>query len=403
MTTELAPAATLLGSDEGEGVWFADSLLRYKVTGDETHGQLALAEVRAPRGSGSPVHTHRHEDEAWYILEGELTFWLGEESRRATTGDFIFGPRGLRHRFLVDSGVARFLILVTPAGFEDFTRACGWPATVETLPPPDLSPTQRRGTRRCSPTARHRHRFAVGASSPVQSAPRDRPWAKPCPMHQVPLTTIRNAKEHIMISTYKAAPDIDVLTTNFPIPGYGQLAINSFLLHGDVPVLVDTGPVVERESFMTALKSVIDPVDLRWIWLTHTDGDHIGALGQLLAEYPDIKVITTFLGVGIMSVSDPLPMDRIHLVNPGQSITLGSRTLTAFRPPTFDNPSTTGFFDDKLGRPLPGRLFRGAPAGRSSATLPNSPTVTCAGAGLLGDHRFALDARGRPREVGLRA
>ena len=160
-----------------------------------------------------------------------------------------------------------------------------------------------------------------------------------------------------MITTYKAAPDIDVLTTNFPIPGLGQLAINSFVLHGDVPVLVDTGPVVERESFMTALESVIDPADLRWIWLTHTDGDHIGALGQLLAEYPDIKVITTFLGVGIMSVSDPLPMDRVHLVNPGQSITLGSRTLTAFRPPTFDNPSTTGFFDTSSGVLFPADCF----------------------------------------------
>ena len=160
-----------------------------------------------------------------------------------------------------------------------------------------------------------------------------------------------------MITTYKAAPDIDVLTTNFPIPGLGQLAINAFVLHGDVPVLVDTGPVVERETFMTALTSVIDPADLRWIWLTHPDGDHIGALGQLLAEHPDLKVITTFLGVGIMSVSDPLPMDRVHLVNPGQSITLGSRTLTAFRPPTFDNPSTTGFFDANSGVLFPADCF----------------------------------------------
>ena len=160
-----------------------------------------------------------------------------------------------------------------------------------------------------------------------------------------------------MITTYKAAPDIDVLTTNFPIPGLGQLAINAFVLHGEVPLLVDTGPVVERESFMTALSSVIDPIDLRWIWLTHTDGDHTGALAQLLAEFPDMKVITTFLGVGIMSVSDPLPMDRVHFVNPGQSITLGSRTLTAFRPPTFDNPSTTGFFDTSSGTLFPADCF----------------------------------------------
>ncbi len=140
MTTGVAPAAFLVGPDEGEGVWFADSLVSYKVTGDETHGQLALAEVRAPRGSGSPVHTHRLEDEAWYVLEGELTFWLGEESHSATTGDFVFGPRGIHHGFRVDSEMARFLIIVTPAGFEDFTRACGRPAAARTLPPPDLSP-----------------------------------------------------------------------------------------------------------------------------------------------------------------------------------------------------------------------------------------------------------------------
>jgi len=153
VTTEVAPPALVLGSDEGEGVWFADSLLRYKVTGVETHGLLALAEVRAPRGSGSPVHTHRHEDEAWYVLEGELTFWLGGESRTATAGEFVFGPRGIRHRFRVDSEMARFLILVTPAGFEDFTRACGRPATAGTLPPPDLPP--RRAAELAAAARRH--------------------------------------------------------------------------------------------------------------------------------------------------------------------------------------------------------------------------------------------------------
>lgn len=140
MTSRLAPAPGVLGPGEGEAVWFADSLLHYKVTGDETHGQLALAEVRAPQGSGSPDHTHRREDEAWYVLVGRLRFWLGDESRTAGPGDFVFGPRGIRHRFEVESEEARFLILVTPAGFEEFTRACGWPATAPTLPPDDLVP-----------------------------------------------------------------------------------------------------------------------------------------------------------------------------------------------------------------------------------------------------------------------
>ena len=66
-----------------------------------------------------------------------------------------------------------------------------------------------------------------------------------------------------MITTYKAAPDIDVLTSSFPIPGFGLVPINAFVLHGPEPVLVDTGAVVERDEFMTVLRSVIDPADLK--------------------------------------------------------------------------------------------------------------------------------------------
>lgn len=150
-----------------------------------------------------------------------------------------------------------------------------------------------------------------------------------------------------MTDTYRAAPDIDVLTSTFPIPGFGFVPVNAFVLHGSEPVLVDTGAVVDQADFVDALRTVIDPDDLRWIWLTHTDFDHIGALHRLLEENPRIRVITTFLGVGMMSLTAPLPMDRVFLVNPGQNITVGDRTLTAVKPPVFDNPSTTGFYDQK--------------------------------------------------------
>ena len=152
-----------------------------------------------------------------------------------------------------------------------------------------------------------------------------------------------------MVNSYKVASDIEVLTSNFPIPGYGQVAINAFVIKGSEPILVDTGAAVQSKEFMPALRSVIDPADLKWLWLTHTDFDHIGSLHQLLAENPKLRVITSFLSVGIMSLYDPLPMDRLYLVNPGEKITIGNRTLTGVRPPAFDNPSTTGFYDDKSG------------------------------------------------------
>ncbi len=109
-----------------------------------------------------------------------------------------------------------------------------------------------------------------------------------------------------MITTYKAAPDIDVLTTSFPVPGFGLIPINAFVLHAAEPVLVDTGTMVESDEFLTALRTVIDPSDLRYIWLTHTDFDHIGSLGRLLEEHPQIRVVTSFLGVGIMGLFAPL-------------------------------------------------------------------------------------------------
>jgi flavorubredoxin len=152
-----------------------------------------------------------------------------------------------------------------------------------------------------------------------------------------------------MVSSYQALQDIDVLTTNVAIPGMGLVPVNAFVIKGSEPVLVDTGTVAESKEFMTALRSVIDPAHLKWIWLTHTDFDHIGALHQLLDENPQLRVITTFLGVGIMGLSAPLPMERIQLVNPGEDITVGDRTLTAVKPPVFDNPCTTGFYDHSSG------------------------------------------------------
>ena len=150
-----------------------------------------------------------------------------------------------------------------------------------------------------------------------------------------------------METPYTAAPDVEILPSQFPIPGLGVVPVNAFVIKAKEPVLVDTGLVQDSDDFMERLHSVIDPEDLRWVWLTHTDQDHIGSLHRLLQEAPQVRVITTFLGVGKMSLFAPLPMDRVYLLNPGQSIDVGDRKLTAVRPPSFDAPETTGLFDDK--------------------------------------------------------
>jgi len=145
----------------------------------------------------------------------------------------------------------------------------------------------------------------------------------------------------------RVTADIDILPTFFPAPGLGFVPINAYVLKSAQPVLVDTGVPMEHDAFIAALESVIDPEDLKWIWLTHPDNDHIGALRTLVQRVPDLKVITTFLGMAILALADPLPPERLFLLNPGEKIDVGDRELACLKPPTFDNPATTELYDTK--------------------------------------------------------
>ncbi len=151
----------------------------------------------------------------------------------------------------------------------------------------------------------------------------------------------------LALEPYRVAPDVDVVPAYFPVPGLGILPINAFVLHSAEPVLIDTGFGLLSDEFMDGLGSVIDPAELKWLWLTHADPDHIGSLGRLLEVAPGLRVITTYLAVGKMSLFQPLPLDRVYLLNPGETLSLGDREVAAVKPPTFDAPETTGFHDPK--------------------------------------------------------
>jgi len=151
-----------------------------------------------------------------------------------------------------------------------------------------------------------------------------------------------------MFPPYKAAKDIYVLPAYFPIPGLGIIPVNAFLLKSAEPVLIDTGLVPVRGEFMDKLYSLIDLAEIKWLWLTHCDQDHLGSLSRLLEAAPGMRIITTFLGVGKMSLFDPLPMERLYLLNPGQRMDVGDRELVAIKPPAYDAPETTGLYDPTL-------------------------------------------------------
>jgi flavorubredoxin len=149
-----------------------------------------------------------------------------------------------------------------------------------------------------------------------------------------------------MDTPHKITPDITVLPAHFPILGK-FIPINAFVIKAKEPVLVDTGMGMDAEKFMEALGSVIDPADIKWVWLTHDDADHDGNLQKVLEAAPNARLATNCLAAVRMSATWPLSMQRVYWLNPGDSLRAGDRTLTAVRPPLFDNPTTVGIYDDK--------------------------------------------------------
>ena len=94
---------------------------RLKAASEDTLGAYALLEGAMEPGEGPPPHTHSREDEAWYVLEGELSFQVGLRVVVGTPGTFVLAPRGIRHRFW-NSGkrMARYLLILSPPGLEKY-------------------------------------------------------------------------------------------------------------------------------------------------------------------------------------------------------------------------------------------------------------------------------------------
>jgi quercetin dioxygenase-like cupin family protein len=130
----LEPVA--IRKDDGEARWWFGALAVIKATAADTGGQISLVEVTEHPGAEAPLHVHHRDDEGFWILDGEVTFEVGDQVIEASAGDYVFGPRDIPHRFTVGERGCRMLFIMVPGGFEDLVRATSEPAPSRTLPPP---------------------------------------------------------------------------------------------------------------------------------------------------------------------------------------------------------------------------------------------------------------------------
>ena len=130
---------TIRTPGQGCTVGVVGDVYRFLATGEETNGRYALWEATVPPGGGPPPHVHSREEEGFYVLDGEVTFRIGDERIVATAGTFANLPVGTPHSFKNESGkTARMLISVAPAGLERMFFEVGVPlaeGATTALPP----------------------------------------------------------------------------------------------------------------------------------------------------------------------------------------------------------------------------------------------------------------------------
>jgi quercetin dioxygenase-like cupin family protein len=143
MQVERTGEVLVRGPGEGPATWAMASLFERLASATETGGAFAMSLVTQPPGIATPLHVHTREAEAFYLLEGTMTYQAGEELYRLSAGDFIYLPKGVPHAFrITGESPVRFLGLVVPGGLMGLYDDVGLPATDRRLPGKDGRPVE---------------------------------------------------------------------------------------------------------------------------------------------------------------------------------------------------------------------------------------------------------------------
>lgn len=153
MQTKATPGAAvqpaLTNAATAPAFWHERGLWTVLADGAATQGNYCLFEATLPQGTAGPAYLHAQSDEVFYVLDGEIEFFLGDRTETAASQSLVFLPRGTVHSYRVTSTTAHVLNLHTPAGFERLVSTVGEPTDVRTLPgpswtAPEIPEAQRR-------------------------------------------------------------------------------------------------------------------------------------------------------------------------------------------------------------------------------------------------------------------
>ncbi len=147
----------------------------------------------------------------------------------------------------------------------------------------------------------------------------------------------------------RIAPDTWLVSELFPGAPGAHVPVRSLVITGAEPLIVDTGTSLNRHAWTEAVWSIVDPRDVRWVFLSHDDHDHVGNLLETMAACPNATLVTNWFSAERLAGDLPLPVHRMRWINDGESFVAGDRTLHAVRPPVFDSPTTRGLFDERSG------------------------------------------------------
>ncbi|HYH30369.1 MAG TPA: MBL fold metallo-hydrolase [Pseudonocardia sp.] len=198
------------------------------------------------------------------------------------------------------------------------------------------------------------------------------------------------------------AGDAWLIPTIAAEPGGAFVSAHSLVIRGEEPVIVDTGCSLVRPAWTEQVFSVVEPEDVRWIFLSHDDHDHVGNLDAVLQMCPQATLVGNFAMVTRLAGDVELPLHRMRWLDPGDTLDVGDRTLALLRPPTFDSPATRGLYDprsrvywavDAFGAMIQGEVYDAAdvPADlyeQSFATLNswNTPWLEWVDTARYGEH-----------------